>query len=171
MYVRRPAQSGQVIALPTSAPYWLTRAEEALKGGDTRRALALTRRAAELEPDNAEVLEGYARLLRQTDNYERSARVAFRALACQPERYALYALLGHDLQDVNRVQEAMDAYGHFLSAGRAAGDSGEWNEEYADVEDIVQGSMPEGGDARYLAALDIASRRLAEGELSRARQA
>ncbi|MDD3412007.1 MAG: hypothetical protein PHY12_14480, partial [Eubacteriales bacterium] len=42
---------------------------------------------------------------------------------------------------------------------------------YADVEDIVQGSMPEGGDARYLAALDIASRRLAEGELSRARQA
>ena len=91
------------------ANYWLRRAERCKQSGDLIRAAVLERHAVRAEPDSDAARMSYAFTLRQLHCYEASNREAFAALAHNPDRTALFGLIGQNMFNLSMREAGIDA--------------------------------------------------------------
>lgn len=162
-------KAGDVIKLQRPSAYWAGRALRHRREGDRRRAAALLRHAVAMSPADGSLRMEYAKALQEMECYEASNRAAFGALVLEPRRYNAYGLIGRNMLALGYQQEAMDAFSRYLLAVRRAGGVPEFDAELDELErtETAQPRL----HARHEALLDIAGRRLANGNLPAARRA
>ena len=153
---------GEVFKLQRPSAYWVGRAARHRREGNRRRAAALLRHAVALAPADSDLRLEYARTLQEMECYEASNREAFGALTLDPRRYACYGLIGRNMLALGYEQEAMDAFSRYLWAVKKSGGVSEFDEELDQLEAFE--ADPLHLRARHEAQLEIASRRLANGE-------
>ncbi len=162
-------KAGEVVKLQRSSAYWLERANRHRRQGNRRRAAALLRHAVSLSPADSELRVAYAQTLQDMECYEASNRAAFGALTLNPKRYACYGLIGRNMLALGFQQEAMDAFSRYLWAVKQTGAAAEFDEDLDELEaaEYEHSRLP----ARYETQLNIAGRRLAAGDYTRAERA
>lgn len=150
------------------APYWLRRAEKCKQAGDLRRAAALERHAARIDPGYAAGPASYALTLRQLHCYEASNREALAALAYDPTRASLYGLIGQNLIALGRRQEGLDAFSLYFEGEDEV--IAPWDGEICDMEEDCW-RTPVKRRARLRGLMNIAQARLARGDMDGAARA
>ncbi|TDR32508.1 tetratricopeptide repeat protein [Hydromonas duriensis] len=93
------------------------------KQGNIEQALLAFERAAQLNPNDGEILGNLAYSHYQQGHYEASEQVLYRALSIKPKRGASWILMGQLRSvrgDLNGAVEALDKYLYFSSRKNAA---------------------------------------------------
>jgi tetratricopeptide (TPR) repeat protein len=83
---------------------------------DSARSLDYYRRAAALEPNNAEYATGYAAALVQTRRFADAVAILRRVVSLKPEHYSAHANLATALYELKRYTEALPEYEWLLRA-------------------------------------------------------
>jgi tetratricopeptide (TPR) repeat protein len=83
---------------------------------DPQRSLAYYRRAAEIEPRNADYATGYAAALVQARRFTEAVAILRRVIASAPEHYAAHANLATALYETKQFPEAISEYKWILRA-------------------------------------------------------
>lgn len=161
----------QIDAFQRPAGYWLKRAERCKQSGNLLRAVVLERHALRNDPQSEAAALNYVLTLRRLNCYEASTREAFSALARDPERFALYGLIGQNMMALGMRQEAMDAFALYMT-GAEASDSElpPWDADVCDMQESYW-ELPIRRRARFGGLLRIAFNHIARGELEGANRA
>jgi len=92
----------------------LSRANEELEGGNSRRAKQLFEQVLDREPGNSEALTGMGWAELSSGNAAAAKRNFGKALDVNPSFGDAYIGLGHANRDLGNAREALDAYKTYL---------------------------------------------------------
>ncbi|MEZ4237757.1 MAG: caspase family protein [Myxococcota bacterium] len=82
--------------------------------GKLAEAYEAIRQAAELDPDNVEIVNNLGYLLQELGGYERSLTYLQQAVALDPDRAVAYLNLGDSYRELGQAEPARAAYGTYL---------------------------------------------------------